>query len=436
MVVVIGLIGFLAWKFLSGGEPTQITDTGEPTSSGQPGQGQTSTTDQKVTTITYWGLWEPSEIVEKVLSDFETANPDIKVEYLKQTHKDYRERLQTAIASGQGPDVFRFHAAWTPMLADDLAAMPTSVMSAADYQETFYPVAAKLLQNNGQLVGVPLMYDGLGLYYNTQMLETAGEQPPKTWAEVKILASKLTVRSATGVERGGVALGSAANVEHFSDIIGLLMLQNGADPLQPTSQEAQQAFVFFTNFLKDQVWSETLPSSTVAFARGEVAMMLAPSWRAHEVMAINPDLKFAVTQAPTLGDERTAWASFWAEGVNGKSQKKDQAWRLIKYLSSPEVLRALYSSAAAERNFGEPYPRVDMANELADEALVAPFLRDAPYAQGWYVSSYTHDNGLNDQLIKYYADAVNALNQGGRPDEVMPRVLQGTTQVMRQYGGK
>ena len=219
------------------------------------------------------------------------------------------------------------------MLKDDLAPMPGSVMSTAEFGQTFYPVAANQLQWQGQIVGVPLMYDGLALYYNQDILKNAGDQPPKTWAELKTLAAKLTVRSAAGVERGGLAIGNVSNVEHFSDIIGLLMLQNGADLTAPTSKEAQEALLFYTNFLiKDQVWSDKLPSSTVAFARGEVAMMLATSWRVHEILATNPQLKFGIVPTPTLGSQRIAWASYWAEGVNSKSKNRDAAWKLIKFL--------------------------------------------------------------------------------------------------------
>lgn len=431
LLIVVAVVGYFAYTYFLGGSSSSVSVQPDST-----GNSQQPAATQKATEITYWGLWEPDEAVAEVLTDFEKANPGIKVNYVKQTHKDYRERLQTAIAAGQGPDLFRFHEAWTPMLADELAAMPSSVMSASEYQKTFYPVAAQMLQLKGQIVGVPLEYDGLGLYYNREMFKTAGEQPPKTWAELKTLASRLTVRSSTGVERGGLAIGTSTNVEHFSDIIGLLLLQNGADPAEPTSKQAQEAIQFYTNFLKDGVWSESLPNSTVAFARGEAAMMFAPSWRAHEIEAINPALDYGIVQVPTLGDQRVAWATFWAEGVSSKSTHKDEAWKLIKYLSSADVMKKLYSQASKVRSFGEPYSRTELASQLNGDDRVAPFLQDAPMATSWYLASFTHDNGLNDQLIKYYADAVTAINLGGTPDEVMATVDQGTKQILRQYGAE
>jgi len=428
----LGLVIFIVTRFL-GARNNQVADTSSP--SGTQAQPQRTTVPAQQTTITYWGLWEPSEVLSGVFQEFEQANPGVKIEYVKQSHIDYRERLQTAIASGQGPDLFRFHASWTPMLRNELAVMPNTVYSASEFQQTFYPVASKQLQINGQLVGVPLMYDGLALYYNQDIFKTANVQPPTSWAELRTLATQLTVRSGGQIQRGGMAIGNASNVEHFSDIIGLLMLQNGANLSNPTSTEARDALQFYTNFIKvDKVWSETLPSSTVAFSRGDAAMMLAPSWRVHEIKAMNPNLAFSIAPLPKLGENKVTWATYWAEGVNTQGKNKDASWKLIKFLSSAEAMKKMYSQQSTIRAFGEPYSRVGLANELAGQPLLVPFLADAPNAEGSYLSSYTHDNGLNDQLIKYYEDAVNAILSGRQAADVLGTLNLGTAQVLRQYG--
>jgi multiple sugar transport system substrate-binding protein len=429
-LVIIGIIVFIVSRLLGGGARQSVSN---PPSTGNT-TGRTTVPGEQ-TTITYWGLWEPNEVMSQIFDEFEQQNPGVQVEYVKQSPQDYRERLQTAIAAGRGPDVFRYHATWVPMLRNELSPVPNTIYTAADFQRTFYPVVAKQLQLNGQYMGIPLMYDGLALYYNEDILRTAGATPPTTWAELRTLAAQLTVRSENQIQRGGLAIGNATNVEHYGDIIGLLMLQNGADPTNPTTAEARDALLFYTNFAKvDQVWDENLPNSTVAFSRGDAAMMFAPSWRALEVKALNPDLKFAIAPLPKLGENRTAWASYWAEGVSSKSTKKDMSWNLLKYLSSADVMKRLYSAQAATRPFGEPYSRVDLANELANDPIVSPFLADAPDAEGWYLSTATHDNGINDQLLKYYQDAVTAILDGKTVDQALQAVSQGTTQVLRQYG--
>ncbi len=396
------------------------------------------------TTITYWGLWEDSQILKEVIADFESKNPTIKIDYRKQSHRDYRERLQQAIASGNGPDIFRYHVAWVPMLSADLSAMPSSIMTVAEYKQIFYPTAYNNLQVGGNIVGIPLMYDGLALFYNKEMLKTANIDVPTTWAELRTAANKLTVpanvseRQAGNITRAGLAIGNAGNVDHFSDILALLIIQNGGNPAEAGSQYVKDAITFYTNFIKqDKIWSDRLANSTTAFARGDVAMIFAPSWRAHDIKNLNPNLDFAVARVPQLDTQKpAAWATFWAEGVSAKSKSRDAAWSFLKYLSTPEVLRKFYNDASQYRAFGEIYPRTDMAAELQGNPLVASYVADAPLAKSWYMSSFTHDNGLNDQIIKYYEDAVNAVLSSTNVEKALETTVTGVNSVLAKYSSK
>jgi multiple sugar transport system substrate-binding protein len=431
--LVIGLIAFVVFK-------TFFADFFE-TSPKPNTPGQTVTQPTEIINITYWGLWEDGEILSEVFKDFE-AKEGIRVDYRKQSHRDYRERLEQALVSGSGPDVFRYHMTWVPMLSDQLATMPNSIMTSAEYQQSFYPIAYETLQANGGIVGIPLMYDGLALFYNKEILANANLSVPTTWSELRGVANQLTVpgnvstRRDDNITQAGLAIGNASNVDHFSDILALLILQNGGDPSEPTSQNVVDALTFYTNFIEqDKVWSNNLPNSTMAFARGEVAMIFAPSWRALEVKQINPELDFAVAPVPQLSsDENIAWASFWAEGVNKNSGQQEAAWKLLNYLSSPEVLKKFFNSASLVRTFGEIYPRSDMAGELSEDELLGAYLADAPFAQSFPIASRTHDNGLNDQLIQYYADAINAVLAGTQPDKALQDISLGISQVIQKYG--
>lgn len=389
--------------------------------------------------LTYWGLWEPTEVMDQVITTFEAEHPGVTVTYAQQSKQDYRERLQNALQQGQGPDLFRFHNTWTPMLASQLATLPSDVMTSATFNETFYPVAAEWMTTSRGIVGIPLMFDGLGLYYNTEVMQAAGIEPPTTWEELRRVARQLTISQDDQILRAGVALGTANNVEHWSDILAAMMLQNAADPVKPNNQLGQDALTFYTLFsTRDKVWDSSLPMATQAFATGKVVMMIAPSWRAHEIAVINPELSFAIAPLPQLPDTAVSWASYWAEGVAAQSSKREQqaAWEFLEYLSRKEVMRDFYAAASTHpgRLFGEPFSRVDMADQLARDPFVGAYISQAPQATSWYMASETYDNGLNDQIIKYYEDAVNSMNSGGQAAKVLATVEQGVAQVLSQYG--
>ncbi|NCQ65649.1 MAG: extracellular solute-binding protein [Candidatus Pacebacteria bacterium] len=439
-IILVAVVGFIYSKISSGKstslpKPDATTDNIDTTNVTPGDTNKRTEVPAQLTELTYWGLWEPDEVVEGIISDFETSHPGTKINYVKQFHKDYRERLQTALDTDEGPDIFRFHASWTPMLKSMLAPIPTSVISSKEFKDNYYPIVTDQLVVGGQYVGVPLMYDGLALFYNEDILNSANETPPSTWAELRLLATKLTVKSANGIERAGLAIGNTKNVDHFSDILAVLMLQNGASFSDPNSQETKDALVFYTNFvLKDGVWNDKLPSSTVAFARGDVAMMFAPSWRAHEIAAQNPNLKFKTMTLPQLSDERITWGSYWAEGVSASSNNKELAAKFLGFISSDENLMKLFSKASEVRSFGEIYPKASMAEKLVDNEIISSYLDDAVYAQDWYLNSFTHDNGINDQMIKYYEDGINAILEGEKVDDVLLTIEEGTKQVLKQYG--
>ncbi|PIS09540.1 hypothetical protein COT75_00985 [Candidatus Beckwithbacteria bacterium CG10_big_fil_rev_8_21_14_0_10_34_10] len=384
--------------------------------------------------LTYWGLWESEELMAGVIEEYLKSHPNIKINYLQQSHQDYRERLQSALARGEGPDIFRFHHTWVPMLKRELAPAPEETKAQVNLDD-YFPIIKDSLESNSQLIGLPLGFDTLALYYNPKIFEEAGKTFPSTWDELRRTAIDLTIYDEAGrIQLSGAALGSANNVDHFSDILGLMMLQNGVDLKNPSGVLAEDALKFYTLFqTTDRVWNETLPNSVYAFATEKTAMMVAPSWRAHEIRQTNPNLEFKTAPVPQLPGEKIAWASFWAEGVSNKSQNIAAAWEFLAYLSSKDALLSLYSKASQTRKFGEPYPRKDLAANLLDDPVVGAFLSQGEYAQSFYLCSNTYDNGINDKIINYFKDAVNKVVRGENPTTALNSTAQGVGQILSQY---
>ena len=395
--------------------------------------------------IVWWGLWEDDATVRSLISDYEAKNPKIKVKYIKQSKEDYRERLTNALAKGTGPDIFRIHNTWVPMFKSELDKVPSSVYSASEFSTTFYPVAVSDLTYCTGLVGIPLEYDGLSLYINEEIFEKSGKSVPTTWNELRQVARELTVKDENlNIVQSGVSLGRTENVDHWPEILGLMMLQNGVDLTHPTGKLAEDALEFYTIFSSvDGVWDATLPSSTVAFAAGKTAMYLGPSWRAFEIRFQNPNLRFKTVPIPQLpktsaNEADVNYASYWVEGVWSKSKKKTDAWEFLKYISQKESLQSFYQNASKVRMFGEPYPRVDMESLLTDHPIIGSTVTGAKTAQTWFLQSKTWDGptGINSQINKYFEDAINIVNSGKEPSKALEPVSSGVIQVLSQYGIK
>ncbi|KKU69121.1 MAG: Extracellular solute-binding protein family 1 [Candidatus Amesbacteria bacterium GW2011_GWA1_47_20] len=368
--------------------------------------------------LTYWGLWE----------------------------SESRERLQTALAGGRGPDIFRLHSSWVPMFKNDLSPIPPTVYSASEFESTFYPTVKSDLRLSGNYVAVPLEIDGLAMFVNDDLLAASGQSVPATWEDLRSVAKAVSVcdsedgtcSSGDRILVSGTALGTADNIDHWQDILATLMLQNNVNLNAPAGQSAEDVLSYFTVFSRtDHIWDSTLPPSTQAFAEGKLAIYFAPSWRIFDLQAINPKLKFSVHPVPQLpldparGEKPVTWASYWVEGVNKKSPNAPAAWEFLKFLSSADSLRKLYASSG--RIFGEPYSRRDMTDT---SEFVGPYLSQAQYARSWYIGSFTFDGptGINTRLSAHFADAVNSVNQGRSPAEAVKTLSSGINQVLSQYG--
>lgn len=391
-------------------------------------------------TLEYWGLWESPTVVNAVINEYKTVKPNVIINYRKQTQQQYRERLENQIQAGQGPDIFRFHNTWVPMLKEELAPVPENIISPGEFKQNFYPVANADLRLEDKIVGVPLEIDGLALYYNEEIFNAAGiTRPPATWTEFAKDAARLTVTDTAGnIKTAGAAIGTAGNVDHFSDILATMILQNGGDLKSPQDKLSIDALEYFAKFAKgaNRVWDETMPASTIAFAGSSAAMYFGPSWRAIEFKNANPLLKFKVASIPQLEGGNVTWASYWAEGVSAQSAHPKEAWEFIKWFSQEEVLIKFYSEAAKSpgRFFGEPYPRVAMGAKLITDPIVGAYIAQAPQARSFPMASRTFDNGLNDQIIKAYEDAVNSVARGTPAKNALEVTAQNVAQILARFG--
>lgn len=409
----------------------------------------------KTVTVTYWGLWENSSVLQGIISDFENKNPNIKINYKENNKTDYRTRLAGRLLKDPGseevPDIFRIHSSWLPMFRDNISPVPSATLTALNFEEDFYDVYKKDLKMGNSYYAVPLMYDGLVLFYNKDLIQKGGVELPKTWWDLKTSASKLTVRDQNdNIEIAGVAMGLTDNVDHWSDILGLLLKQNGADILKTKksaddNKKIEDVLSYYINFYRDEdrPWDENQPSSTDLFASGKLAFYIAPSWRVFNLDEKNPNIPFEITSIPQLPITDTGnltnihWATYWVEAVNSKSKHQAEAWKFLEFLASKESLQKMYAAASDTRRFGEIYPRKSLGESLKNNSKLKPFIDSAEskFTESGYLSSRTFDGGgINSDFNKYFGDAINSIVKNNVDSEtVMITLNNGLDQIIQKY---
>lgn len=398
-------------------------------------------------TLTYWGVWEDSSIMQPIIDDYERQNPKIKINYQKQDIKslgDYTQRLTARISKDDGPDIVRYHSSWVPQLKTYLLPFPKNFVDDTKLETDYYKTVERDMKLNGAYYGIPLGIDTLALFVNTTLLGQIGAQTPSTMDDLTSVAKQLTVPEDGKIRTAGVALGTYDNIAHAPDIITMLILQDGGDWKKldgPARSSTEGALNFYTYFasrtIENKTWDDTLDNSKLAFAKGNLGLYFGYSWDIFEIKAANPELQFKVVKVPNVaGGRRNTVASYWVEGVSAKSKNSKEAFAFLEYLSKPATMQKIYELQSKTRLFGILYPRRSMASLLSSNELVYPFVAQGDDAQstGFSSDTYDGDTGINTLLNVYLGNAIRSINNNTSVSSAVETLGAGVTQVLTKYG--
>ncbi len=414
-------------------------------------------------TLTYWGLWEDEAIYRSVFDAYKLANPHVTITYEKKSPKDYLSLLKGRSVNKKGPDIFRFHNTWVPQLVSTtekyLAPLPATVMTASEYESTFYKINQQDLKSSSdeKYYGIPLYIDNLVLLYNQDILKAGGiAAPPRQWVggELQATVNAVTVKGIDDVPvTSGIALGTSNNVEHFSDIFAVLMMLNPPPKQSDLNNDwalnrlktlstpentalAGEALNVYRFFDEEHVWSAKLPNSIDAFAQGKVAMIFAYSWQIPIIKAKNPDIKLAVAALPEgIQGEKVTIASYWAEGVSPYATATNQleAWKLLKYMASQASLQKIFEAQTKTRGLGTVYSRVDMKAKLSDNKLLAPIIEQADYSVSLPLNTRTFDKGMDDEISTYIGKAIDSTSTGVTYSAAIAEAAKGIDSTLTKF---
>ncbi|WP_374626611.1 ABC transporter substrate-binding protein [Devosia sp.] len=154
-------------------------------------------TEIRITHATTGGA--EKEVLDKIIADFEAANPDIKVVQIPFDDDVYSNTgLITQLQSNDVPDIY-FQWAGFPVKRDAEAgyAMDLTTALATDgWGDSFVPsvwTAGAGTMVDGKIYMIPTSLDVTNtIWYNEAIFEENGISPPATWAEFVALTKTLT----------------------------------------------------------------------------------------------------------------------------------------------------------------------------------------------------------------------------------------------------
>lgn len=259
---------------------------------------------------------------------------------------DVRNNLQLAGPVGEGPDIIIGAHDWIGQLYTNGLIAPITISE--EVLANLDPVAVRAFTYDGQLVGVPYALEGIGLYYNTDLIP----EIPATWAETIELAQQLVTDGAA--ERGiAIPNGSGDPYHHYPLVTGFGGYVFGVDEagnynpddVGLDSEGGIAAVEELDRLVKADVLNAAVDYGVAEslFHDGQLAMWITGPWALNGIR--ESEVPYAVSAIPTMTGEPRPFVGSQGFMVNafGLNRLLAEAF-LTEFLATDSGMQLLYDA--------------------------------------------------------------------------------------------
>jgi multiple sugar transport system substrate-binding protein len=364
--------------------------------------------------IQWWEPEMPAGALRGIMDEFEAANPDITVTLVSGPYSATHDQIVVGAASGTLSDVVGLDGAWVNGLAKQGAiASMDPLMDAADYDRS---QIADIIQVDGQSYMFPLASFVYPLFINLDLAEAAGvTSMPTNRTEFAEAAEKMTnadenvfgwvlplsLETPNGIQNDVMAWVWAS---------GGSMLKDGQPDLENEAVVGTLEYIKSLNdagVISPGIFAKKEQDKVEEFVNGRVGTMVGSLAWVNLIRERNPDLKVGLSAVPAAdgytGKRGLPYAS-WGIGISEGSEHKEEAWKLVEYLMSPEVNSRLVTIANAFPGNVNAEPDLSQSDPLFSEAFEI-------YKQGYLANEFV---GLPvaEELMRQMAIEVQKMLEG------------------------
>src|SRR5579859_1973775 len=310
--------------------------------------GSTTTASTDKGPIQVWTM-EDSASFTALMQDF-TKQTGIPVQVEAVPWANVNDKLTTAVASGNGPDVMQIGLSLLPSFESAGALMDLSpyVNDHPGLQSSTYvsAVASNKINPSGKVLSVPWVSDVRILYYRTDILSAAGiSSPPTSWSALHDDAAILANR---GHGKYGYYIpqwDSALPIEFTWDAGGDVVDSSGK--VNFDTPQFRAAADFYISFYKDHLVPTASDfDQTQGFISGNAPMLISGPYLAAGITSAAPQLngKWGVEMLPRDVNDTSLFAGS-NMGIWYKSKHVDASLRLLDWLAQPTAQLSWYKAA-------------------------------------------------------------------------------------------
>jgi multiple sugar transport system substrate-binding protein len=350
-----------------------------------------STAAQEITLTFLRHEHPPANNLEKeLIEQYQQANPNIKIDFVTVPDVDLFTKFQALTVAGTPPDIVNFGSTDIPAVWQRglLAPVDLGAVGVADLEELegrFVPNALSGYIFDEQLYAVPSELSDYVMWVNTQMLETAGVEYPRTWEEMSTVGQKLMIRSGDQVTQEAIALPLTFPGAQFL-VIDAMARQAGGQLFSDDGREAfltsdpvMKAVTTLAGFVQtDKITDPGLNGTTAGsdrtlFENGVAAMMLTGgSWYRGTLAESKVGEDAIPVPYPRFEGGPDIGGDLYGYGltVSASSANPVEAWKFVAMLASHgtdyfEQAAGLFigDNATAESSAAADFPNWDTFQE-------------------------------------------------------------------------
>lgn len=283
-------------------------------------------------------------------TNFETlvADSGIEVDVVAIPWDAIDEKLTTAVASGNGPDILQIGLSKLATFAEAGALLPLDSLIAdhPDLAPDNFPagVSGTSTAVNGEIVSIPWTSDTRVLFTRTDILAENGiDAPPATWdelrADAKILAARGDGQYGYYIPQWDAPLPIEMTWSMGGEVIDADGNVNFDTP------EFQKAVDLYTGLYADgSVPTNSDFDQTQGFISGIAPMLVSGPYLANGVSSAAPELDGKWQASPLPAGDGGSISLFAGSnlGIWHNSDQVDQSLALLDYISQPEQQLAWY----------------------------------------------------------------------------------------------
>lgn len=298
-----------------------------------------------VSILHFMGEQQKRDGLQAWIDSVQPEFPGVEFEVQAISYGQYNQLLRTRIAAGDMPDlIFGRPAEWRELVEEGL------IMDLSDqpFVDRLGDYAYEMATFDGGTWGLPIDHAVYGVFYNKEMFEERGMEPPRTITEFKAIMDEFR---AEGIEPISAGLSAANNARgKWLSLVRAIAGETNfdwrddievdgmrVDEIPEVVESLEVLFEYLPYFDRADQARDT-QQALQTFAAGERPMFWNGSWHTAGITEANPDVDFGFFAPPVSEDPDDYVVPF---GL-------DDSWMVAADTDAPEAVMALLAHMASD----------------------------------------------------------------------------------------